>query len=89
MHPILVAVSPIATVFVTHFVSSNLYNQLCAPLSFQGFITSIISTASPVCSNILTVMNLSSQAYSLAIVSGFTLLINSLGMKTLEAPKQV
>jgi hypothetical protein len=88
MHPVLLAVSPIATVFVTHFVSSNLYNQLCVPLSFQGFITSIISTASPVCSGLLNVMNLSSQAYSVAIVSGFTLLLNGLGMKQVEIHKQ-
>lgn len=81
MHPVLVALAPIATVFATHYVSSNLYNQMCVPLTFQGFMTSIVTTSSPVCASILHVMTLSSQAYTLAIAGGATLLLQRLGMK--------
>lgn len=82
MHPILVALSPIATVFATHYASSNLYSYVCSPLSLKGLLTSMFTTASPVCAGILNVMNLSSQSYSLAIGGGVALLIQSLGMKS-------
>ena len=82
MHPIVAALTPIATVFATHYVSSNLYSYMCVPMTLQGFLTSIVTTASPVCAGILNVMNLSSQSYSLAVAGGVSLLIQSLGVKS-------
>ena len=81
MHPILTAIAPIATVFATHYAASNVYSYVCAPMSFQGLVTSLFTTASPVCAGILNVMTLSSQSYSLAVGGGIALLITSIGMK--------
>jgi hypothetical protein len=84
MHPVLVALTPVATVFATHYAASNIYSYVCAPMSFEGLITSLFTTASPVCAGILNVMTLSSQSYSLAIGGGMALLVSNLGM---VAPK--
>lgn len=84
MHPILVALAPVATVFATHYAASNVYSYVCAPMSLEGMITALFTTASPVCAGILNVMTLSSQSYSLAIGGGMALLVSNLGM---GAPK--
>jgi hypothetical protein len=80
MHPVLAALAPIATVFATHYAAANVYSYVCAPMSFQGLITSLFTTASPVCAGILNVMTLSSQSYTLAVGGGLALLVSSVGM---------
>ena len=63
--------TPILTVFILHYVSTNLYAKICADLGFLGFLTSIMTTSSPVCNALLTVMNTTHNSYSLLIAGLF------------------
>jgi hypothetical protein len=72
MHPLLMTVLPFATLFTAHYGASHLYTTICVPLSVTGFFTSLITTASPICSGLLTVMTTTSQGYTLVIAGGIT-----------------
>jgi hypothetical protein len=64
---------PILSVFVIHYVATNLYAKICADLSLFGFLTSLMTTGSPVCNSLLTVMNTTNNSYSVlltGLVSG-------------------
>lgn len=67
---------PIGCFFLLHYASANAYASVCAPLSFQGLIASVFTTASPVCNALLGVMNYTSNNYTLLtstlIVTGLT-----------------
>ena len=78
MHPLLLTVIPFVTLYGTHYGATHLYSNLCVPLSVTGFFTSLITTASPICSGLLTVMTTTSQGYALAIAGGITWFIGSL-----------
>jgi len=87
MHPLLVALVPVATVFTTHYASSQLYTYLCVPLSFEGFLQSVITTASPVCTGLLGVMTHTSNAYGTAITGGISwVIMNWLGKPQIAQP---
>jgi hypothetical protein len=58
---------PILTVFIIHYVSANLYVKMCADLGFLGFLTSFMTTGSPVCNALLTVINNTHNSYGLLI----------------------
>ena len=54
MHPLLLTVLPFVTLFTTHYGATHLYSHLCVPLSVTGFFTSLITTASPICSGLFS-----------------------------------
>jgi hypothetical protein len=58
---------PILTVFVLHYVAANMYAKICADLGFLGFLTSFMTTGSPVCNALLNVINATHNSYSLLI----------------------
>jgi hypothetical protein len=75
----LLAAVPLVGVFVTHYLVANAYAAVCAPLSVQGFIASIFTTASPVCNSLLGILTYTSNNYNLLMstillagISGFT-----------------
>lgn len=61
---------PFFTVFIAHYISTNLYASLCAHLSLFGFLRSLVVSGSPVCGALLHIMNYSHIGYG-AIVVGF------------------
>lgn len=75
MHPILAMFAPILTVFTTHYVSSQAYTYICTPFSIEGFVQSMITTASSLCTNLLTIMIHTSNAYGTAIATGISWVI--------------
>ena len=78
MHPLLLTVLPFTALFTTHYAATHVYSYVCVPLTVQGFFTSMISTASPICAGLLTVMTTTSQGYTLAIASGVTWFIGTM-----------
>ncbi|NBR60039.1 MAG: hypothetical protein EBT86_00045 [Actinobacteria bacterium] len=55
----------------------QLYVYLCIPEGFIGFLQSIITTASPICQGILTIINHSNTIYTGLIATGTALFINN------------
>ncbi len=56
---------PIVAIFLTHYVSANLYAAICAPLSVEGLLLSVFTTSSPVCNALLLTLNYTSSNYGL------------------------
>jgi len=56
---------PIVAIFLTHYVSANLYAAICAPLSIEGLLFSAFTTSSPVCNALLLTLNYTSSNYGL------------------------
>jgi hypothetical protein len=72
--PYLLVIGPFLTVFLVHYAAANAYASFCTPLSLWGLVQSLLLTASPICSALLTVVNNSNNSYGLivtGIVSGF------------------
>ena len=63
MNDVAVILLPVFTTFVAHFLAANIYANVCTPLSVSGIMQSLILTASPVCSTVLTVINYTQHAY--------------------------
>ena len=61
---------PVVVIFFGHYVAANLYVAVCAPLSIEGFLLSIVGTGSPVCNSLLSIVNYTSNTYNI-ILSGF------------------
>lgn len=59
--------APILIVFVLHYAAANLYVHICANLGLVGFLTSFITTGSPVCNALLNVINATHNSYGLLI----------------------
>ena len=66
---------PFFAFFLVHYVMTNVYASVCAPLGFQGFIMSFLTTASPVCNCLLTVINYTSTSYNAIITTLITVAI--------------
>jgi hypothetical protein len=62
-----VVLLPILSVYLTHYVSTNLYAHVCANLSIIGFVTSFMTTGSPVCNSLLTIINTTHNSYAVLI----------------------
>lgn len=72
--PILAVVAPFLTVFVTHYTATNLYAYLCANMSVYGFFLSMLTTSSPICNVLLSIITHTQSSYA-AIVSGIVVYI--------------
>lgn len=66
---LLLVFGPFLTVYLVHYAAANAYASLCTPLSLWGLIQSLLLTASPICTALLTVVQNSNNSYGL-IVSG-------------------
>jgi hypothetical protein len=74
-----VVLFPILSVYLTHYVATNLYAHICANLSAFGFVTSFFTTGSPVCNSLLTIINTTHNSYAVLITglaAGFLGLLN-------------
>jgi hypothetical protein len=69
---------PVIIVYLTHYFTSQLYANLCVPFTWEGFFLSVLTTASPVCTGLLNIINTSSQSYGIAISGGITWFLTKL-----------
>ena len=69
MNSIVAVAAPFFAVFITHYSATNLYAYICANLSLRGFILSMLTTSSPICNALLTIITHTQTSYA-AIVSG-------------------
>lgn len=72
---------PILSVYLTHYVATNLYAHICANLSLFGFVSSLLTTGSPVCNSLLTIINTTHNSYAVLITG---LVVGFLGLLTVR-----
>jgi len=75
---------PFVLVYLIHIISTNIYANLCANLSFVGFMNSLFLIGSPICSMILQIVTHTNTAF-IAIISGLCVLIIAYVPRSLEA----
>jgi hypothetical protein len=76
-------VLPFVLVYLIHIISSNVYANLCANLSFVGFVNSLFLIGSPICSMILQIVTHTNTAF-IAIISGLCILVIGYVPRNLE-----
>lgn len=67
-------VLPVITAYTTHYVSANLYTRICASDGIIGFLTSLMTTGSPVCNSLLTIINSTHNSYALILTNMVSIL---------------
>lgn len=60
--------------YTTHFGVVKLYNEMCVPDGFWGFFQGAITTGSPICNGIFTVMTQSQVSYNAIILTSLSYL---------------
>jgi len=71
----------IVLVYSTHYASSKVYNLVCVPGGFLGYLFGFVTTASPWCRLILEIMKLTENQYSTIILIVLSrLLMQALGV---------
>ena len=65
----------LALVYGVHYVSTQLYGNVCVPSGFHGVLSGIFTTASPWCHLILNTMQMTETSYGTMVVTGVTRLI--------------
>ena len=72
---IVILASPFTILFFTHYIVTNVYASVCADLSLQGFLSSLVFTGSPFCGVLLQIINYSSNNYAIVVTGiGVTIL---------------
>lgn len=74
---------PFVLVYLIHIISTNIYANLCANLSFVGFVNSLFLIGSPICSMILQIVTHTNTAF-IAIISGLCIVIIGYVPRNLE-----
>jgi hypothetical protein len=75
-----VVVLPILSVYVIHYFAAKLYVRFCAEFGILGFFKSMLTTGSPVCTSLLSILNSTQNSYTLlltSMVSGFLLYVTT------------
>ena len=75
---------PFVLVYLIHIISTNIYANLCANLSFVGFVNSLFLIGSPICSMILQIVTHTNTAF-IAIISGLCIVVIGYVPRNLEA----
>jgi len=78
---------PFVLVYLIHIISTNVYANLCANLSFVGFVNSLFLIGSPICSMILQIVTHTNTAF-IAIISGLCIVIIGYVPRNLETNRQ-
>lgn len=58
-----------------HYTSARLYDWVCVPHSLTDLVTSLATTASPVCSFLLNTMTVTQNNYAVVMASTVTTLL--------------
>ena len=75
---------PFVLVYLIHIISTNIYANLCANLSFVGFVNSLFLIGSPICSMILQIVTHTNTAF-IAIISGLCIVVIGYVPRNLES----
>jgi len=79
----------LALVYGVHYVSTQLYGNVCVPAGFHGILSGIFTTASPWCHLILNTMQMTETSYGTMVVTGVTrLIVGSVMGPAGQKPKQ-
>jgi hypothetical protein len=79
----------LALVYGVHYVSTQLYGNVCVPAGFHGVLSGIFTTASPWCHLILNTMQMTETSYGTMVVTGVTrLIVGSVMGPAGQKPKQ-
>jgi hypothetical protein len=79
----------LALVYGIHYVSTQLYGNVCVPSGFHGVLSGIFTTASPWCHLILNTMTMTETSYGTMVVTGVTrLIVGSVMSRTEQKPKE-
>jgi hypothetical protein len=71
----------VLTVYSAHYATAKLYNGICVPSGFAGYIFGFITTSSPWCRLMLELMKLTENQYStIVLIAVSRLLIQALGI---------
>lgn len=68
MESIIKAVSSVALAYTTHYGTIKLYNYLCVPDGFIGFLKGAVSMGSPVCTVGINIISSTQTHYSSIIL---------------------
>jgi hypothetical protein len=60
--------------YTTHFGVVKVYNEVCVPDGFWGFFQGAITTGSPICNGLFTVMSQSQVSYNAIILTSLSYL---------------
>lgn len=55
-----------------HYTSARLYDMLCVPHNLEDFLTSLATTASPVCGFLLHTMTVTQNNYAIVLTATLT-----------------
>jgi hypothetical protein len=58
-----------------HYVTMSAHNWICIPHTMEDIVKTLFTTASPVCSTLLTIGQHTQNAYATAVTTGVTNLI--------------
>jgi len=58
--------------YSTHYGVTKLYNYVCLPDGFFGFFSGMMTTGSPVCQTVYSIMNHTQVTYSTILFVGIT-----------------
>ena len=75
------SLAPIFIVFVTHYVSSNVYASVCTPCTLVGFLQSLVVTGSPFCGVLMQIMQTTQSHYGILVVGVGTAMMHQLTMR--------
>jgi hypothetical protein len=65
-----------------HFISANIYAYVCANPSLYGYVMSLVSTGSPMCTSILNVMHYTSHGVTAVLFASAASFLTLLGSCT-------
>jgi hypothetical protein len=60
-----------------HYTSARLYDMMCVPHTFQGFLQSLATTASPACGFLLNAMYITQSNYGSVLTATLTSALKS------------
>jgi len=78
----------LALVYGVHFLSTQIYGNVCVAGGIHGFLSGIFTTASPWCHLILNTMQMTESSYGTMVVTGVTRLIVGSVMGRTEQKKE-
>jgi hypothetical protein len=75
MESILKGVASVFIAYTAHYTSVKVYNYMCVPDGFMGYMTGIVSMGSPVCSMGVHIISSTQSFYSSVILMAMSRLV--------------
>jgi hypothetical protein len=72
MEGLLKSAAAAAMVYGSHYAGIKLYDRFCVPDGLWGFLGGMLTTASPVCSATLKIVETTETSYSSAVLFGIS-----------------